>query len=151
MTKTMKKPQVHDDEDMDISPSVKATPLQTLLEQDFFGNRELFMDKEFSEETVNALSQQILMHSRIADANIGRHNKELNRKMTAEDYRVVLHINSYGGSIYELLRLYDLIRAAPFKTDTVVHGKLQEVLLVHALRQLVGKFHHGVLPVLRHV
>lgn len=111
----------HDhDDDESAGP---RTMLDAHLEQEFFAAREIFMDLEFGETTVNKLAGRILYLTRIADALIGERRKDSDALYTAEDFHATLHINSYGGSVYEFLRLYDLIHAAPFKVDTVVHGK----------------------------
>lgn len=102
--------------------------LDNMLLQDFFGGREIFMEQEFCEESVNEVARQLLMLQRIAENNVGKLPKMEdgtigNRALTMDDFEVNLHISSYGGSVHECFRLMDIINACPFKVNTIGYGK----------------------------
>lgn len=102
--------------------------LDALLIQDFFGGREIFMEQEFCEESVNEVARQLVMLQRIADNNVGKFAKDESGKvateaLTYDDFEVNLHISSYGGSVHECFRLIDIINACTFKVNTIGYGK----------------------------
>lgn len=97
--------------------------LDAILIQDFFGGREIFMEQEFCEESVNEVARQLVMLQRIAEANVGKKPDGAPRELTMDDFEVNLHISSYGGSVHECFRLIDIITACPFKVNTIGYGK----------------------------
>ncbi len=102
--------------------------LDALLIQDFFGGREIFMEQEFCEETVNEVARQLIMLQRIAESDVGKFVKAddgtvAKEPLTMDDFEVDLHISSYGGSVHECFRLIDIINACPFKVNTIGYGK----------------------------
>lgn len=104
--------------DTEQEPNHALGPLDAGLVHDFYTNREIFMEGEFREDTVNAISRQLIGLTHIAHSII-----EQNPAITMEDLSVTLHISSYGGSVHEFFRVYDIIQSLPFRVNTIAHGK----------------------------
>lgn len=93
------------------------------LRDTFYNDRVIFMNAEFSEESVNDIEMQLLACERIAQQSVGKVPEGETEPITMDDMEVTIYISSYGGDVYELLRLYDLIHSMPFKVNTVASGK----------------------------
>jgi ATP-dependent Clp endopeptidase proteolytic subunit ClpP len=102
--------------------------LDSLLLQDFFSGREIFMEEEFTDESVNEVARQLLMLQRVADQNVGKFAKLEDGTfakvaLTYDDFEVNLHVSSYGGSVHECFRLMDIINSCKFRVNTIGYGK----------------------------
>ena len=82
------------------------TKTNSITDKDFLEKRILFMEGDFDEKSCEKLAKEILY--------LSTHN---------EKEPVTLFIDSYGGGVYELMRIYSLLTVAPFKLTTTVVGK----------------------------
>jgi len=81
----------------------KNSPISS---EKFLDKRIVFMEGDFTEESCRQLSKELLYLS-----------------VNNEREDVTLFIDSFGGSAYELLRIYSILKVRPFKLKTVVVGK----------------------------
>lgn len=101
----------------------QETELDGQLRRDLFTNHDVYMTGEFNEARVDAVVRQLTALDYSAHAHMG--NPEAFELVDPkwEDFRIRLHISSYGGSVYEFLRLYDCIQSLSVPVDTIAEGK----------------------------
>lgn len=93
------------------------------LVRDLFSSYDIYLVGDFSEIRVDSVVKQLTAlegNARRQMADPAAYELE---SAEWEDFRVRLHISSYGGSVYEFLRLYDCIQSMPFPVDTIAEGK----------------------------
>jgi len=76
------------------------------LIKEFMIDRVVFMDGEFNETKCQLLTKQLL---------------HLNKKDQEKD--IIIYIDSYGGEVYSLLQIYNLIKSFKCKVHTIATGK----------------------------
>lgn len=80
---------------------------QNYLEVELLEDRTLFLDGEINIETVGKLLKQLLI---------------LQTRGKTKKQPIKLYINSPGGSVYDMLAVYDAIRSSPCEIHTIVTG-----------------------------
>lgn len=80
---------------------------QNYLEVELLEDRTLFLDGEINIETVGKLLKQLLI---------------LQTRGKTRKQPIKLYINSPGGSVYDMLALYDAMRSSPCEIHTIVTG-----------------------------
>jgi ATP-dependent Clp protease, protease subunit len=81
--------------------------VKDLVNNDFFiKERILFLEEDFDEESVNKLKKELLYLITVD-----------------EEAPVTLYISSFGGSVYDFLTLYGLLKNRKFRLTTIALGK----------------------------
>lgn len=84
-------------------------------------------DKEWVEayfdHGIDIANRRVFLDSDIESDSIGAAVRGLYLMQTQGDEKIDLFISSYGGSVYETLALYDIIRTIPIPIHTFAYGK----------------------------
>jgi len=101
-----------------------SAPLDSTNIERLFVTRQLYLEGDFNEQSIAALIRQL--HVLQADAEDAMKDP-LARNLTIQpswsDFRVTLHLSSYGGSVHEFLRLYSVIHSLDYPVDILAGGK----------------------------